>query len=222
MLNKKICFITGGSRGIGRTIVNSFLENNAIVVFTYLENENSANDLFEEVEKKYKSRLLFYQMDVSDRLSVRKTLSAFKKKFDRIDVLVNNAGVNCPEDFDKVSDSNWDYVLGTNLKGPFIVTQEALKFLKKSNNSSIINIGSVSGQYGGPRTAHYAASKAGLISLSQVIARYGSKYNIRCNTLSAGLIHSEMADEGLKSKAVQKASENIILKRFGSKVKYPM
>ena len=51
MLNKKICFITGGSRGIGRTIVNSFLENNAIVVFTYLENENSANDLFEEVEK---------------------------------------------------------------------------------------------------------------------------------------------------------------------------
>ena len=79
MLNKKICFITGGSRGIGRTIVNSFLENNAIVVFTYLENENSANDLFEEVEKKYKSRLLFYQMDVSDRLSVRKTLSAFKK-----------------------------------------------------------------------------------------------------------------------------------------------
>ena len=69
-------------------------------------------------------------MDVSDRLSVRKTLSAFKKKFDRIDVLVNNAGVNCPEDFDKVSDSNWDYVLGTNLKGPFIVTQEALKFLK--------------------------------------------------------------------------------------------
>jgi 3-oxoacyl-[acyl-carrier protein] reductase len=217
MLNKKICFITGGSRGIGRSIVNSFLKNNAIVVFTYLENEKSANDLYEKVEKKYKSRLIFYQMNVSDRTSVRKTLSTFKKKFDRIDVLVNNAGVNHPEDFDKISDSNWDLIMNTNLKGPFIVTQEALGLLKKSNNSSVINIGSVSGQYGGPRTAHYAASKAGLISLSQVIARYGSEFNIRCNTLSAGLIQSEMADEGLKSKAVQQASENIILKRFGNK-----
>ena len=217
MLNKKVCFITGGSRGIGRSIVNTFLANNAIVAFTYLNNKKSANDLYNKVEKKYKSRLRFFQMDVTDRMSVRETLNAFKQEFDRIDVLVNNAGVNHPEDFDKISDSNWDLIMNTNLKGPFTVTQEALGFLKKSNNSSVINIGSVSGQYGGPRTAHYAASKAGLISLSQVIARHGSKFNIRCNTLSAGLIQSEMADKGLKSKAVKQASENIILKRFGNK-----
>ncbi len=80
----------------------------------------------------------------------------------------------------------------------------------------MINIGSVSGQYGGPRTAHYAASKAGLISLGQVIARFGAQWNIRCNTIAAGLIASEMADEGLKNPAVQKAAENVLMKRFGS------
>ena len=86
----------------------------------------------------------------------------------------------------------------------------------KVNGGSIINIGSVSGQYGGPRTAHYAASKAGLISLGQVIARFGSKYNIRCNTLSAGIIQSEMAESALSDPAVQKACENILLNRFGT------
>ena len=73
----------------------------------------------------------------------------------------------------------------------------------------------MSGQYGGPRTAHYAVSKAGLISLSQVIARFGAEYNIRCNTVSAGLIESEMAKSGLKSLAVKQASDSIILKRLG-------
>ena len=87
--------------------------------------------------------------------------------------------------------------------------------MKNSPSSSVINIGSVSGQYGGPRTAHYAASKAGLISLSQVLARFGAKYNIRSNTISAGLISSEMADKGMESHAVKIASKNILLKRFG-------
>ena len=74
----------------------------------------------------------------------------------------------------------------------------------------------MSGQYGGPRTAHYAASKAGLISLGQVIARFGAKYKIRCNTIAAGLIDSEMAKKGLKSKTVKDAFKNIPLGKLGS------
>ena len=79
-----------------------------------------------------------------------------------------------------------------SISRPFVVSQEALPLLEKSNSASIINIGSVSGQYGGPRTAHYAASKAGLISLSQVIARFCADKNIRSNTISAGLIASDI------------------------------
>ena len=88
--------------------------------------------------------------------------------------------------------------------------------LRRRGGGCIINIGSVSGQYGGPRTAHYAASKAGLISLGQVIARVGAKDKIRCNTVAAGLIASEMAAAGMQAGAVAKAVESILLRRLGT------
>jgi len=91
-----------------------------------------------------------------------------------------------------------------------------LPFLKRASGGSIIHIGSVSGQYGGPRTAHYAASKAGLLSLSQVIARFGAAEGIRSNVVAAGLIASEMADAGMQNAAVKQAAEAIVMKRFGS------
>ena len=88
--------------------------------------------------------------------------------------------------------------------------------LKDAGGGSIVNISSVSGQYGGPRTAHYAASKAGLISLAQVIARFGAQYNVRSNTIAAGLIASDMAAAGMAAASVQKAAEAIVLKRLGT------
>ncbi|MEE8481241.1 MAG: SDR family oxidoreductase [Desulfobacterales bacterium] len=135
----------------------------------------------------------------------------------KLGFLVNNAGINKPTDFNKIMDSDWDEILAVNLKGPFICAQEAIPAMQRRGRGVVINIGSVSGQYGGPRTAHYAASKAGLISLGQVIARFGAKHNIRCNTIAAGLIVSEMADTGLKSGAVATAAENILLKRLGTR-----
>jgi 3-oxoacyl-[acyl-carrier protein] reductase len=106
-------------------------------------------------------------------------------------------------------------ILDTNLKGPFVCAQVFLPLLADAGGGSIVHIGSVSGQYGGPRTAHYAASKAGLISLAQVVARFGAQYNVRSNTVAAGLIASDMAAAGMAAASVQKAAEGIILKRMG-------
>ena len=128
---------------------------------------------------------------------------------------MNNAGANKPADFDQITDADWDEIMAVNLKGPFLCAQEALPALRRRGGGSIVNIGSVSGQYGGPRTAHYAASKAGLISLGQVIARFGAKDNIRCNTVAAGLIESEMAAAGMQSEAVKKAAAGILLEPAG-------
>jgi 3-oxoacyl-[acyl-carrier protein] reductase len=214
MLKNKTCLVTGGSRGIGKAIVNRLVKDNAHVIFTYVQDKVATNELINDLSE-YNPNIQALQMDVSNRESVKNVISSIRETNSHIDVLVNNAGVNKPEDFDKITDNDWDNVVDVNLKGPFIVTQEALPLLKRSNSASVINIGSVSGQYGGPRTAHYAASKAGLISLGQVIARFGAQYNIRCNTISVGLIASEMAEAGLQSAAVQQASENILLKRFG-------
>ena len=211
---ERICVVTGGSRGIGESIVRKFASQGAKVLFTYRHEKEIALQLVKEVEQ-LGYHCACYQMDVTSRSSVEKFEASVSMKYNHIDVLINNAGVNKPEDFDKILDEDWNAVLDVNLKGPYIVSQVLLPLLKLSTSASIVNIGSVSGQYGGPRTAHYAASKAGLISLSQVIARYGAEYGIRCNTISAGLIQSEMAAVGMASPVVAKAAESILLKRFG-------
>jgi 3-oxoacyl-[acyl-carrier protein] reductase len=154
------------------------------------------------------------QMDVTHRLQVQQAAEQ-ARAFGPIQILVNNAGINKPTDFDQVTDADWDMIVDANLKGPFVVSQVFLPLLKDAGGGAITHIGSVSGQYGGPRTAHYAASKAGLISLAQVIARFGAPHGIRSNTVAAGLIASEMAQAGMASAAVQKAAETIILKRMG-------
>ena len=214
-LKGKNIFVTGGARGIGRAICLTLAREGANIAFTY-----RTNDV--EAEKTSKMLLeigvdtIAFQCDVRDRSELKNSFASLRARWGVLNGLVNNAGVNNPTDFDQISDSDWDEVLSVNLKGPFVVTQEALPLLSKAGSSSIVNIGSVSGQYGGPRTAHYAASKAGLISLGQVIARFGASNNIRCNTIAAGLIDSDMAGDGMKSPAVQRASEAIILKRMGS------
>ena len=186
------------------------------VYFSYVRTKENAIELEESLIKKG-LKCTSVHMEVTERNSVKTVMEKLHESEDSLDILVNNAGINLPTDFDKIMDEDWDKVLNVNLKGPFYYVRNFRKLLKRSSNPSIINIGSVSGQYGGPRTAHYAASKAGLISLGQVVARFGAKYGIRCNTLSAGLIASDMADEGLKSNAVKEASKNIIMKRFGTK-----
>lgn len=214
MLESKVAFVTGGSRGIGKAISLSLASAGASVCLTYEKQKEQADEVVALI-KSSTGRALAVQMDVCDRNAVRNAMFDCIDQFGALDILVNNAGINQPTDFDLVTDEEWDRILAVNLKGPFICSQEALPHLRKTGEGSIINIGSVSGQYGGPRTAHYAASKAGLISLSQVIARFGAKDGIRCNTLAAGLIASEMATSGLQSPAVQKVAENVLLGRTG-------
>lgn len=211
----KTALVTGGGRGIGKAISRKLAENGAEVILTWVSDNNSAEANVKAITAEGgKARAL--NLEVSDESSVLSLVSNIAAKEGKLDILVNNAGINNPADFDQITSEEWDKILGVNLKGPFLCTQKCLELLKKSKGASVINIGSVSGQYGGPRTAHYAASKAGLISLGQVIARFGAEWNIRCNTIAAGLIASEMADEGLKNPAVQKAAENVLMKRFGS------
>ena len=205
--------VTGGSRGIGRAIAIGLAEAGADIVLTYRDKHDEAEIVVGEIVKLGR-KTVAVRMDVTDRTSVE-TAAKTARAFGPISILVNNAGVNKPTDFDQVSDIDWDTVLDTNLKGPFICAQAFLPLMKEAGNGSIIHIGSVSGQYGGPRTAHYAASKAGLISLAQVVARFGAQFGVRSNTVAAGIIASDMGQAGLAAASVQKAAEGILLKRLG-------
>jgi NAD(P)-dependent dehydrogenase (short-subunit alcohol dehydrogenase family) len=214
-LSGKNVLVTGGSRGIGKAICLALASEGANIAFTYLSQDSLASTTVDEISR-LGVNVHKFKCDVRDRADIKSTFEKLNEIWGCIDCLVNNAGINKPTDFDQITDKDWDNILSVNLKGPFVVTQEALKMLNKSETASVINIGSVSGQYGGPRTAHYAASKAGLISLSQVIARFGAKTGLRCNTVSVGIIASEMGAEGLKSSVVAQAAEGIVMKRLGS------
>jgi len=214
-LKGKIALVTGGSRGIGRAICLALARAGAGTALTYREQRDSAEEVVRQIQREG-GQALSLQMDVRDRASVRQCFDALEAAWGGLDILVNNAGVNRPADFDQVTDDDWDEIMAVNLRGPFICIQTALPALRRRGGGSIINIGSVSGQYGGPRTAHYAASKAGLISLGQVAARFGARDNIRCNTIAAGLIASDMLEAGLQSAEVRKRAESILLGRLGT------
>ena len=187
----KNAVVTGASRGIGRAIALGLAEAGADVVVTFREKRGEAEEVAKEI-KSMGRRALVLQMDVTDRSSVA-AAAKDAHGFGAISILVNNAGINNPTDFDQIADEDWDTILATNLKGPFVCAQTFLPLLAEAGGGSIVHISSVSGQYGGPRTAHYAASKAGLISLAQVIARFGAPKNVRSNTVAGGLIASDMA-----------------------------
>lgn len=214
-LSGKSAFVTGGSRGIGRAIAVGMAEAGADVALSYRSRRDEGEAVADTIRKMGR-RAVAIQMDVTDRASVEAAARDARGTLGPISVLVNNAGINKPTDFDQVDDADWDEILAANLKGPFICAQVFLPLLKESGGGSIVHIGSVSGQYGGPRTAHYAASKAGLISLAQVIARFGAPNNIRSNVVAAGLIASEMAAAGMAAASVQKAADTILLKRLGA------
>ncbi len=206
VLEGRTALVTGASRGIGRAIALSMIDAGASVAVTYQKNRSLA----EEVASYDKTKRSFaVEMKIPDRASIRSATAWVREKFSKIDVLVNNAGINRPNDFDKISDGDWDDVMGTNLTGPFRVCQEFLPLLQAGG--SIVNISSVSGQYGGPRTTHYAVSKGGLNVLTENLAIFCASRGIRVNTVAPGLIESEMAGAA-KSLGV---SEKILLKRMG-------
>ena len=208
-LKGKFVFISGGSRGIGAALVDAFSNAGSRVVFSY----KSAVDQALELSKRFACQAV--KMDVQRKDEIKYAVDFCKEKFGRIDVLINNAGINKPTDFDQIQEGDWDEIIGTNLKGPFLVSQAFFELLSVGGGS-IINVSSVSGQYGGPRTAHYAASKAGLNSLSQVMARFGASKGIRSNSLGVGLIQSPMAQSAINDPSVQKAVDGILLGRFGT------
>ena len=210
-LEGKIALVTGSSRGIGKSIAEAFSREGASVIVTYKKNFRMAKKITQNLNDS-----LVVKLDISNRASIIHVVKQIRKKYGRLDVLVNNAGVNKPSDFDKITEKDWDYVLNTNLKGSFMLLQAIFPIMKKQRYGRIINISSASGQYGGPRTVHYAVSKAGLIALGHCFARFGASYNITNNNIAPGLIVTEMGDKMIKTKLGKKILENTLLKRPGT------
>lgn len=186
-MDKKIVIVTGASRGIGRAIAIELAKNNCIVIANYNKSEDAAKSL-----KNQNENIDIYKADVSKRIEVRGLIEYAISKYGRIDVLVNNAGIDQEKMFQDITDEEWREVIDVNLYSVFCMTQEAIKDMLKNKNGSIINISSIYGINGGSCAAAYSASKAAIDGLTKSLAKELGPSNIRVNSVAPGCINTEM------------------------------
>jgi 3-oxoacyl-[acyl-carrier protein] reductase len=184
-------FVTGGSRGIGASIVRTLAERGAQVAFTFSSREDAAKKLLSELPG---SGHFCVQMNTADEASVEAAISQTLEKFGSIDGVVNNAGITKDTLLLRMKAEDFDSVIQTNLRGTFLVTKAFLKSMIKARKGSIVNITSVIGQTGNAGQANYAASKAGIEAFSRSVALEVASRGIRINCIAPGFIGTEMTD----------------------------
>jgi len=205
--------ITGASRGIGRAIALRFAEHGANVVFTDLRYDEHAESLEKEM-KELGVKAKGYASDASSLESSTNTVNAIIEEFGRIDVLVNNAGITRDKLMLRMTEEDWDLVIGINLKSAFNLTKAVQRYMIKQRVGSIINMSSVVGVSGNAGQANYAASKAGLIGFTKSVAQELGSRNIRCNAVAPGFIETEMTKK-LSAEVRETWTQTIPLRRAG-------
>lgn len=212
LLEGKVALITGGTRGIGRGIVEEFSAQGARVAFTYAGSQQKA----EEIEKSFPAgEVRAYQSDAADYDAAHTLVDQVMADFGQIDILINNAGITKDNLMLRMSKEDWDQVLRVNLDSVFNLTKAVIKPMMKAKKGSIINMSSVVGLKGNAGQANYAASKAGVIGFSKSVALELGSRNIRCNVIAPGFIETEMT-AALDEKTVAGWAEQIPLKRGGT------
>jgi 3-oxoacyl-[acyl-carrier protein] reductase len=214
-LSGAVAVVTGSSRGLGKAIAIGFAGEGADLVINYLKNKDGAEETAEAAAKLGRKSLIV-QADVSKREDVKYLFEESIRTFGKIDILVNNAGINKRCRFEETTDDDWDQIMALNLKGPFICCQEVFPYMIDNKGGRIINMSSVASQYHGPKTVHYAVSKAGLNSLTKVLARYGADHNILVNAVAPGLVLTDQTREEFESGAAKPNIDLALLKRPGT------
>ena len=213
LMQNRIAFITGASRGIGRACSLGLSSAGARVVLAARR-----VDQLEKVASEIRSAgrdAFVVEMDLSVPDSVRSAISKASKEFGRIDILVNNAAITRDGLAVRMKQEDWEAVLATNLTGAFIATQQVLLSMMRERWGRIINITSVVGEAGNPGQANYAASKAGLIGLTKSLAQEMASRNITVNAVAPGFIDTDMT-QALPSELKEKILAAIPLKRLGT------
>jgi 3-oxoacyl-[acyl-carrier protein] reductase len=213
-LKGKTAIITGGSRGIGRASCLAFAKNEANIVFTYNKSEDQAKEVVKEV-KKIGAKVLSIKADVKDYNQCRKVVEETLKEFNKLDIVLNNAGIIRDKALMMMTQDDWKDVLDTNLGGTFNMTRAAITTLLKQKEGCVINMSSVSGIIGLPRQTNYSASKAGIIGFTKALAKEVGAYNIRVNVVCPGYIDTDMVGD-IKEDMKKQILDFIPEKRFGT------
>ncbi len=213
LLTGKIALITGGSRGIGKSLVEHYVREGAQVAFTYRSSSAAAEQIISDLSDSG-STVKAYQSDASDYEASEQLIKDVLADFGKIDILINNAGITKDTLMLRMNEEQWDQVINVNLKSVFNLTKHVLRSMLKNRAGSIINMSSVVGVFGNAGQANYAASKAGILGFTKSIAKEVGSRGIRCNAVAPGFIATDMTDE-LDDATKQAYIDSIPLKRLG-------
>lgn len=214
MDENKVALITGAARGIGKEVAKKFAKNGYDVVINYVSSKTDTEKLKKEFED-LGVKVLLVKADVSNQEEAEDLVNQTINTFGKIDVLVNNAGITKDNLLMRMSEEDFEKVININLKGTFLVTKYAIKYMMKKRRGSIVNLASVVGVAGNAGQCNYAASKAGIIGFTKSIAKELAGRNIRANAVAPGFIKTDMTDV-LSDSVKENINSQIPLKRMGT------
>jgi len=213
LLNGRVVIVTGGSRGIGRAVVEELSRQGAKVTFTYAHQGQIAQQIVEQITSGGGDAIAL-EADVKDFKRAQEVVTATVERFGRLDGLVNNAGIIRDKALMLMEQADWQEVIDTNLTGVFNACRAAIITMMKQRSGRIVNIASVAGVVGTARQTNYAASKAGIIGFTKALAREVASYNITVNAIAPGYIETEMT-QALDDKRKSELIKRIPMGRFG-------
>ena len=215
-LENAVVVVTGASRGIGRAIAEELGSGGANVVVNYFHHKEEADEVVEHLLKHGSPTAVAMQADVSDADQAARLIEDTIKRFDRIDVLVNNEGINVDRALKAMSVEDWDRVIQTDLNSYFYTLKAALPYFMQQKSGTILNISSLTGQMGNYGQANYGAAKAGIIGFTKTAALELARYNVTVNALSLGAIDTPHMWSQVSQEIKDGIAKRIPLGRFGT------
>ena len=200
----KTIIITGGTRGIGAAMVNAFCNARANVVVT--GTKKTGVETLDVPDSQ--NNIQYHQLDYSSTESVKEFISLVKG-LDKVDVLINNAGVNKIESVTEISLDDWDWINAVNLRGPFLLTQAVSEKMKKQKSGKIINIASIFGVISKEKRAAYSATKWGLIGFTKAVALDLASFNVQVNAVSPGFVDTDLTRQIIGPENLKQLVETI-------------
>lgn len=215
MFSNKVIIVTGGTKGIGKSIVLEFLKRGAEVITVYSRDDSAAEMMKKGLPADQQDKLFFHKGSVNVTNFLRKFFYEIESKFDKLNILINNAGINRDDLFLNMEDSVWDKVVTTNIKSALNTSLLASNLMKKSMEPAyIINVSSISGVFGRAGQANYACSKGAIIGVMRLLAKKFTQDRIFVNTVVPGLVNTEMIMDMPREK-IEEIIRATVLNRIG-------
>jgi 3-oxoacyl-[acyl-carrier protein] reductase len=210
----RVVIVTGGSKGIGAAICRAFVNEGDTVVINYSKSKEHAESLLSELSGS-KGRVVLEKADISNYAEAKRMVDNTMNNFNKIDVLVNNAGITRDGFLMLMGEEDWQEVMDVNLKGVFNCSKAVCEHMIAQRGGAIVNMASLSGITGLAGQTNYSASKGGVIAFTKSLAKELAPFGVRVNAVAPGIIETEMTGE-LSDDAKKRFLDNIPMKRFGS------